>query len=997
MSIMPHHRDLLGKIKVSKRGTEISPHKYLLLLSIVTLFDQNNNHKNSFTFDELEPVFLKIFNNFFPELPSYRKMLEFPFYHLQGDGFWHLRLKKGKEELYHLYQDSSRLTKKRLLETVEEAYLDEEAYQFMQNKEFRNWVRSEINNIICAEKGMHYDIDNNSAVNLFFKEEASLYKHEQIAIDKIKHDIERAQIGKITQNILLYDKQSNAYYEYDIILIAHTGIFIVELKHWSGHIQIAQYSWTINNSYFRNDPHKNNSFKCRILKGIYQHNFRTYPDVWVESVVVLTNPEATVEGAHSPGIAAEQNMHNPTFASIQDFIAYLNKKEASESKHLLDDRQIDAIINYIDGLNNPRPGVKYNVPGYETVEYLSQKPECIELVARPISGRAKGLNRFRVFRPPYHVSQEERERFIKRAYNTLNTVSQLGDHPHIHKVWLIENENGDIIEGSDWSETGTLREFIRKQKEALSIEVVQNICRGVAQALHKAHQLNVIHRAVKPDNVLMMNNIPKLMNFDLAYQLEENRVTVLTDINKIKDDGYIAPEILSGQDIDEGTDFFSLGVIAYELFTGEKPFSSTREFTARGGRLNQQALQKLVETGVPDQVIRAINDMVFADRGARLKNGDNIVAAFSEDEEEGRASIDPVAINPELQPGDQHDVYEIQEFIGEGAAAQIYKARTIRGKNVVLKLFNREIALERIIRESEITSAVRSAYVVHCDNKIGHWKNDRYFLVLDYINGETLRKKIDRHEKPDQDTFRSVALCLMEAVAAFHGHKDDEGNDKPFLHSDIKPENIIIAKDRIPVLIDCGIAGEPRIDVYQGSAGYVPPDSVIGTDMMFSQGGDLFALGVSLWEWLLGQKPYDNPTVGDVPQFPADIGSDVPENLRGWLLKAVATTTSDRFSSIQEMQEAFINLMNMEAEPQEPTEEVTVSEETTEEKSAISQDAAVTGGAEKTVVEKLAPEPHNTFVNYLNSLSNASAGNENATAESQISYAESERSPLPEM
>lgn len=67
---------------------------------------------------------------------------------------------------------------------------------------------------------------------------------------------------------------------------------------------------------------------------------------------------------------------------------------------------------------------------------------------------------------------------MKRAYNTLKTVSEIGDHPHIQKVWVFENDNGDIIEGSDWSETGTLNDYIHQKERSISIEDAFRICRG---------------------------------------------------------------------------------------------------------------------------------------------------------------------------------------------------------------------------------------------------------------------------------------------------------------------------------------------------------------------------------------------------------------------------------------------------------------------------------------------------------------------------------------
>ena len=559
-------KNLINKLNVSKKGKEVRPHKYLFILSVANLFDIQNDHKNMFTYDELEPLFLRNFNNYFDKMPDYRKMMEHPFYYLQNDGFWFLQLKTGKEQLFNYYQQKKRLTKKRIQETVEYAFVDTEVYNLLRCSSYRKMLQNEIDEIL---KGISFNYEDTDSDVMKLHEKTSLYKHEKDAIDTMFHSIKSNNLGKILSNVLLYESQSNNYYEIDLLLVTNFGIFVIELKHWTGHIKIEPHNWVVNNFSYRADPHKINSFKSKLIKGIYQHRFKVFPNLWVESVVFITNPDVTVEGAASPGIAVEQKLSNLTFSSIEDFITYLKKKRASNKKQILDDQQVDAVINYFATLDKPKQSIKYIVPGYETVEYISQKPECIELIARPLQGHGKGLYRFRIFRPPENVPQKEKERFNKKAYNTIQSVAQIGDHPHIHKVWVIQNDLGDIIEGSEWSETGTLRDLILNNNHAFQAADALNICCGIAQALNEAHKAGVIHRAVKPENILMMNDIPKLMNFDLAYQLEDNRLTVIEDAAKLKDDGYIAPDIIFNQDIDESTDFFSLCVIAYELLTGE--------------------------------------------------------------------------------------------------------------------------------------------------------------------------------------------------------------------------------------------------------------------------------------------------------------------------------------------------------------------------------------------------------------------------------------------
>lgn len=950
-------------------GKSFKPHKYILLLVVLELIQENHFKDNKIFYeDELKSRFKKYIRIYGSEGDSNRPHT--PFFHLKSSGFWYLKAKPGKEEI--LLSLTTVGSPKDIVDNVEYAYLSDSVYNHFIDPVASKKIKEEIISILEINNKKDKagaDIISESSAGYKIK---SLFLHEEEAIKEIKSQTQN--IGKLLYNVMLYDKQSNNYFEIDILLATNFGIFVIELKHWSGHIRVQPYNWVVNDINYRSDPRKVNNFKAKIVKGIYQHRFKTFPDIWVESVVVFTNPDVTIEGAVSPGVAASQRLNNPTFASIGDLITYLKKRKVSLSQQILDNQQVDAVISYFSTLDQPKQIVKYSVPGYETVEYISQRPECIELIARPLQGFGKGLYRFRIFRIPQDAPQKERERFLKKAHNTIQSVSQIGDHPHIHKVWMIENEVGDIIEGSEWSETGTLRDLILKNNHLFQVDDALQVCCGIAEALKEAHKNNVIHRAVKPENILMLNGMPKLINFDLAYQLEDNRLTVIEDASKLKDDGYIAPEVVFGQDIDESTDLFSLGVIAYELLTGGKPFPSAKVYVAQKGKLSEQAIHRLEQADVPHKIIDLIENMLAADRHLRIKNANRILATFKAEGLYKESEKAPLVANRKLEPGSMHDVYEIVELIGEGEESQIYKARTIKGRLVALKLFNKEVPRERIFMEAEVTSAISSSYVVRCENKIGHWENDRYFIVLEYVPGISLRNIIEAGEKPDLETFKTVAIGLMEAIRAFHYHKDSEGNSRPFLHSDIKPDNIIITKDKRGILIDCGISGEPRIDTFRGTIGYVPPDCLSGADMSFSEDGDLFALGVTLWEWLFGCKPYENPSIGDMATIPVPSDIDLPDNIKRWLLKAVATEADNRFSTVDEMQQAFTTVAE-EDSLITPTDQI-IPEET------FGKQGALVKPKDEVIPSDI--EGDNPFVSYLNSLSNASAGNENATAEAQI-------------
>ena len=952
---------------VYTKGKIKSPHKFILMLSILEVMDNEVDHENRFTFEEIETVFQRVFDKFYPSMSPNNKVLDLPFVHLQHEGFWFLKVKAEAKDEEYIYP---RLTKNRILRLIDYAYFSDEVFSLIKSPPRRMELRGKIEDWLKQNGAEHFVYDEQPIGGKVLEESTSLFLHEQEAIDEIAHLVSESKLGELVSNIILYDQQSTNFYEYDLILINKARIFVIELKHWSGSIQIDNrldpHNWQIGEGRYRRNPHIVNAHKCKILKGIYQHYFKTYPNMWVESIVVFTNPESTIEGATNPKAAIAEELHNLTFSSISDFTAFL-KRFSAQPDSILDANKIAAVSSYLSQLNEPKKTNKYSVPGFETIEYLSQKSDCIEFIARPTTGKSRHINRFRVFKVPHGLPAIEKERFKKIALNTFEAVSRAADHPNVLKVWLVPNDDGNIIEGSDWSEVGTLRDLISSRRQnsysPMNNDMKVHICYGIAQGLAHVHKANVIHRALKPDNVLISNGIPKLINFDLSYQYEieeTEHLTVIADTTILKDDGYTAPEVLSGDDIDERTDLFSFGVILFEFFTGTKPFASIKEFQSKGGHLLSDQIKKLEESGAPETIRDLIEKVVIYERRNRVSSEElaNIMSGVLTSERGQSLS----ECNAKLSPNDQYDVYRIDQLIGEGAEAQTYKARTLNDKAVVLKLFNKETPLERIKSEAKILSSINSSYVVHFD-RIGHWNKDRYFIVMEHIEGESLRGKIERMEQPDWSEFEALAHCLFEGLRSFHECVDDENVMHPLIHNDIKPENIIVTNDKKAILIDCGIASEPKVATFQGTMGYVPPDCIVGSERQFSAEGDLFALGVTLWEWLFGSKPYDFPAINKEPRLPRALSEDFPPNMSDWLLKSVMVTREKRFQTITEMAQSFYEKENQNIEEESIIQSMPVQVEILDLTNDFSE---------------------NPFVQYINSMTNASSGNENAIAEAQI-------------
>ncbi len=951
----------IRSLRVRKTGEASSPHKFLFLLALARLYEEDPLRENRFPLDAaLEEAFRAVCQATLPEADATAVLLEYPFYHLASDRIWRLRVTSGMESVFDRYNESPnlRLTRKRLLETVEFGYLAPDLDACLRNEQSRAAICELLQERLAEGQGVEGQRAPTAA-----PVSSSLFRHEAEALATIRSRVEASTLGSVLPNLELHDPQSNRYFETDLIVVAPFGIYVVELKHWSGLIEVRPNSWLQNGSFYKPDPHKANGFKAKLVRGLYERKLPHFPSLYVESVVVLTNPETTVEGASIP----KTDKNNPTFDSIEGLIAYL--KQQRRRGEVLTSDQAEMFADYLQTLHTAGPPRDFVFPGYEVVERLYHHEDRAEVIARRTDVRHRRLSRLRIFFPPSIGAEAEKRASQERATATLNAVAKTGEHPNILKVWPVPNESGYIVEGSDWSGTGTLRD-VMADRGRLDIDSATSIAVGILRGLDTIHQQGVIHRALSPENILMVGDVPKLTNFDLSYQLEEDRATVILDASKLTRTPYIAPEVYRSGPLAETADLFSLGVILYRMLTGERPFACSTDLEQTDGELGDQPQRRLGD--LDEHVAELIGDLIGFEPASRPSQASEVLKRL---ERQAAATVEPGAINPELTPGARSGLYEIDELVKHGTQAQIYCARGAHAQQVAIKLFNSDVTLEEVVREQKLAAAVHHACIIDVDS-YGRWEEGRFYISFEWVSARRLRDEIADGRQPDPDRFGRIAFQLLDALIALHRHSEG-GQDRPILHNDIKPENILFADDDRPVLIDFGCASHPHVGIYEGTEGYVAPDLRLGQDRNYCEDGDLFGVGVALFEWFSGEMPGESVSLGSRPSEVPTEGATMPPALRDWFGTAVASKSSDRFGTAAEMRRSLEEAL---------ARGVTSAEEREPPPRPI-EEAAGPEDVEPALeyVEVAADEAvhRNAFVGYLNSLHCRDAGNENALAESQ--------------
>jgi serine/threonine protein kinase len=801
----------------------------------------------------------------------------------------------------------------------------------------------------------------NSEVNEVPGKYKSKFPHEQHAFEKIE-----AELGnhvELISNYDLHDGQTNQYLECDLILIGTHGLAVVELKHWYGEITVSGSRW-FKNGRDEIDPHRHNNYKCKVLKGFCRKTFPFFSSsIYIESIVVLTNPDATVHNASR----YDTNKNNPTFDKISTFSKYIKRSiHLKESK--LSQSQVKSIADKLRGISE---GPKYkglNIPGYKELVNLTESPHRVEILVQPIGNQLETVKRLRIFSVDSKLGAEEREKQRVKARNSLKALTHISDHSNILKVWDIYHEDGLVIEASDWSkDEGTLEDVI-ENADRLDRGRALKIIRGIAEGLQAVHDELIIHRDLRPCNIMMFGDTPKLMNFDLSYLPEDERLTVLPEDLEIEDSPYLAPELYLRKPFSEATDLFSLGVIAFELLSGKPPFERRSiEILHMGGRLDEKSRSLMASADIPKPLQELLDALIREKLEDRIDSADDVLElldGFAVEKPEAHSRPEP---NRLLQPEDFFSRYRIESLIDVGREAQVYRARKGENDLLALKLFHQEFMPDQVERIEKIIRSIDSPYVIKCETSF-QWEDGRSFLHLELIEGQSLRQQIKENQQPDLQTFAAIGRCLMDAVKAMHHHPDG-----PFLHNDIKSDNVHLRKMDEPVLLDFGIAGRPGIGIYKGTDAYVAPDLFQEADYDFCVSSDLFSLGITLFEWLCGEKPYrGTPNINSKPESLSVYMDDAPPKLIQWFAKAVAPFRDNRFIDIDEMRSGFDAALEPPVEQR--TQAPLASPVILDEVETAGETSTGTGAGENA---------ENPFVAYLNTLHNTSATNEGALAETQ--------------
>ena len=253
--------------------------------------------------------------------------------------------------------------------------------------------------------------------------------------------------------------------------------------------------------------------------------------------------------------------------------------------------------------------------------------------------------------------------------------------------------------------------------------------------------------------------------------------------------------------------------------------------------------------------------------------------------------------------------YQIIRSIGEGGMANVYLAYdAILDREVAVKILRGDLAgdekfVKRFQREAKAASSLNHPNIVEMYD-VGE-DNGNYFLVMEYVDGRTLKSLIKKRGALSLTETIDIMLQLTSGIA--HAH------DSYLIHRDIKPQNVLILEDGRAKITDFGIAVAlnsnelTQTNSVMGSVHYLPPEQANGSGASIKS--DIYSLGILMYELLTGKLPFkgENAVEIAIKQMKEQIPSltkqnpIIPQSVENIVLKACAKNPKNRYDSVNEM------------------------------------------------------------------------------------------------
>src|SRR5688572_365941 len=344
-------------------------------------------------------------------------------------------------------------------------------------------------------------------------------------------------------------------YEYDVAILAPHALYHLEVKGYHGAIRGNPLQWVFENGSVYPSPIPLANKKTKVLAGKLRQYSPRLNDVFVETLILLTDDHARIK------------LNDEQAGRV------IHLKEAVE--RLCEPKWLPVSTGDItrahdmvcEALFAMRPSQKTRQIGlYDVIEKLDQDDRFTVFLAKHRFIQTQPLSYLKVYHFDVYVTPAEKKYRLREVFHGQDATRLLGGHPNLLQAGEIFAWNDDtFVEPTEYVEKGRrLETLLGDNPEWLLTwpEKIQ-IIKGVGSGLAHCHQRGVIHRDVRPTNIVVApGGLVKLANFDLAFIPDAPTVSIDASVREHLDPRYVAPGIWKDPgDVAPASDVYSLGLV----------------------------------------------------------------------------------------------------------------------------------------------------------------------------------------------------------------------------------------------------------------------------------------------------------------------------------------------------------------------------------------------------------------------------------------------------